>query len=251
MALPDEPSETYEAITEASNNTVTFNGNGSMDWRKAHFRNLNMKQVGVTYHPTIAQYYVLFSQMVSRMKSTGKNITNYYVLCPLYQNSSNGRWLDVFDYQLAVTGTLMKSELASIGSAMRREVVEELNINTDIEPLDGDYQLPAYNFGWGIANNNTAPVLNYDHDGSDAPKEVLKKQVIVAILEEISEVDNSRVNNHFHCEDDIVGFVRIKLTDVLERLTTDIDLKINIEENKQFKPKLQRMADQYRGGLTI
>jgi hypothetical protein len=26
MALPDEPSETYEAITEASNNTVTFNG---------------------------------------------------------------------------------------------------------------------------------------------------------------------------------------------------------------------------------
>lgn len=223
--------------TLANGDIITFNGNGSSDLTATHS---NFENMNITYHPMIGQNAECFLGVFNALRREGLSVSDYSILCPLYQKSIKNRnkniigWSNNFDYQLNVTGKAKKSESENNNNiiAKQREVTEELNLNLEINTIGPTpKRFPKYSFGYGITNYNRDPVSLYPDIEGD--KEDESRQVMVVVLEEIESMNINHVNNHIQVEEDIIGFVRKPLLSVIPLLISELATKIPQEHRKK------------------
>jgi hypothetical protein len=202
--------------TKTNNSIVVFNGKGSKGKDKNHI----LKTATMSYGNYRGQYKYLFS----KINETVSNIDDYVVLCPLYQirGKYTRPWLDKFDYQVAVTGKAKHTEpdVDGVGrtQAMKRELAEELNVNVNINLVDDEsISFPKFKFGWGIINRYTIKSDNTDFDFRSIDEDY-NRRIMVVVLERKDDINLKHINNNYYCENDIVGFIRNPLRDVLSDL---------------------------------
>lgn len=224
---------------------ITFNGNGSPDLTESHS---NFENMNITYHPMIGQNAECFLGVFNALRREGLSVSDYSILCPLYQESKKDRngnitgWGDSFDYQLNVTGKAKKSE-SNINNniiAKQREVTEELNLNLEINTIGPTTRFPKYSFGYGITDYDRVPVSFYQDIKGDI--EDVSRQVMVVVLEEISSMNRCHVNNHTQVEEDIIGFVRKPLMNVIPLLIDELTTKIPqeyVKNNVKYAKNLE------------
>ena len=152
---------------------------------------------------------------------------DYLVLCPFYQKHSapycskpkpeNWSIPAEFDYQPAITG---KAKLNSVIenddpliTTMRREIMEELNVDLVPTWVSYDDRFPKYRFGVAELSCITEKNPTWKHEST--LKDDYSKRVMVVVLEKKNNVHVSHINNNKDCEHDIVGFVRVELTKII------------------------------------
>jgi hypothetical protein len=202
---------------EDVNSTVTFNGNGSRTKNETDVRTI----AKISYGNFIGQYKYLFSEIIKSVE----NIDDYVVLCPLYQGRDKrvNKWEHKFDYQPAVTGKSKTEEPDSIDGyrleTMNREVAEELNIRVDIKRVSSVDEFPRFKFGWAVIQDDYVLPYNEEHDFKSV-EEDYNRRIMVVVLERKDHINTTHVNNHFHCETDIIGIYRKPLRDIWSELNS-------------------------------
>jgi hypothetical protein len=226
-----------------NNQVITFNGNGGENWTSNHY--VNLESMKPTYSPTIGQYYVLFSNVLRDLTENNLNVNDYYVLCPIYQNNKRNRegtiWYDYFDYQIAVTGKAKRSESDANDRiiAMQREVNEELNVSINIQNTESNKYFKRFKFGWGIVDYSLPVIQSFTED-----IENFDRRVIVAVLEDKNNLNIEHINNHSNIENDIIGFIRKDLHEVINILKLDINREIKNSNNSNYTTLLKKIKNE-------
>jgi hypothetical protein len=200
---------------------VTFNGNGSIDILD------NIPDIKPLYLESriLGQYKYVFNKI---KESLGDKVGEFVVVCPFYQQHKarvgcdilGNDWLSprVFDYQPAVTGKSKRGSRIENDEhrlvTMRREIIEELNVDLSPSWVESNPDYPLFKFGVCIVGKNDYPPPTWSHE-RELMLDDYNKRVMVVVLERLSERCPGHVNNNLDCEADIVGMVRVPLNVIL------------------------------------